>query len=180
MNRSTKGAIAAAAAAVLLLGGAGSLAYWTADGSVAGGDITSGHLTADSTACQGSTGWELEGDAFDTATDTLIPGDTLTKECDIVVDVEGTHFTQVDIEATTPATFGSANWDDELTVGATVSGSATGGDNVAVTQGSNNVPVVVTVTWPYGSEDNDLNGDFSTTLDDIVVTVVQDHKADAN
>lgn len=95
------------------------------------------------------------------------------------MDVEGTHFTQVDIDATTPSGALTAPW-DELTVGATVAGSPTGGDNVAVSQGSNLIPVVITVTWPYGSEDNDLNGDLTTALGDIEVTVTQDHQDDAN
>ncbi len=55
MNRSTKGAIAAAAAAVLLLGGAGSLAYWSADGEVGGDTITSGSFTL--TALPTADGW---------------------------------------------------------------------------------------------------------------------------
>ena len=189
MKKSTKGAIAAASAGVLLLGGAGTLAYWTDSGTVTGTTITSGHLTLDATACQGPTGWDLEGDAFDTSTDTLIPGDTLTKTCDVDVDVEGTHFTQVDIDAVTPTTFGDPAWDDELTVSATVSGNATGADNVPVSQGSNSIPVVITVTWPYGGPvsvpadtdaDNDLNGDLSVLLGDITVIAVQDHEADAN
>ena len=41
MNRTTKGAIAAGAAAVLLLGGAGSLAYWSDCQDAAGGTINS-------------------------------------------------------------------------------------------------------------------------------------------
>ena len=179
MNKSTKGALAAAAAGVLLLGGAGTLAYWTAQDDVPGTTITSGHLTLDASACDGTTGWELEGDPFDPSTGTLIPGDELTKECNAVVDVSGTHFTQVDIDATTPGNI-AAPW-DELTVGATVAGSSTGGDNVAVNQGPNNIPVVITVTWPYGAAaDNDLNGDLSTALGDITITAVQNHKADAN
>ena len=44
MKKSTKGAVAAAAAGVLLLGGAGSLAYWTADGAADGGSITAGGI----------------------------------------------------------------------------------------------------------------------------------------
>ena len=44
MKKSTKGALAAAAAGSLLLGGAGSLAYWTDAETVGGGSIASGHL----------------------------------------------------------------------------------------------------------------------------------------
>ena len=51
MNRSTKGAIAAGAAAVLLMGGAGSLAFWTADGDVDGGTVTAGTLSLTDLEC---------------------------------------------------------------------------------------------------------------------------------
>lgn len=180
MKKTTKGALAAGTAAVLLMGGAGTLAYWTDNDTITGTNISSGHLTLDATACKGTTGWLLEGAAFDPTSDTLIPGDVLTKSCNVVVNVKGTHFTQVDIEATTPAgAVGAAPW-DELTVAATVSGTATGADDVAVSQGDNNVPVAITVTWPYGSEDNGLNGDLSTALGDIAITAVQDHQADPN
>ncbi len=40
MNKTTKGALAASAAAVLLLGGAGSLAYWSDAETIQGGDVT--------------------------------------------------------------------------------------------------------------------------------------------
>ncbi|HWV27089.1 MAG TPA: alternate-type signal peptide domain-containing protein [Aeromicrobium sp.] len=175
MKKSTKGALAAAGAGVLLLGGAGTLAYWTDDATISGTTITSGHLTVDASDCDATNAvWTLEGDAFDPATDALIPGDTLTMNCDVDVDVEGTHFATVDIAATTPSGALAAPW-DELTVGATVDGSATGGTDRAVNQGSNTIPVVITVAWPYGVEDNDLNGDLSTALDDIEITVTQNH-----
>lgn len=78
MRKSTKGALAAVAAGALLLGGAGTLAYWTDEATIAGTDITTGHLTVDATDCEaGTLVWTLEGDAFDPTTDTLIPGDTL-------------------------------------------------------------------------------------------------------
>lgn len=182
MKKTTKGAIAAGGAAVLLMGGAGTLAYWTAQGTVSGGSITSGHLSLDATACNAAT-WTIDGGAtFNPATGHLIPGDTLTKTCNVVIDVEGTHFTHVDIQASTQNAFASP-W-DELTIATTVQGSAAGASNVAVAQGPNNVPVSITVTWPYGTvstpdattgADNDLNGDLSTTLNNIVVTAVQRH-----
>jgi len=176
MKKTTKGAFAAGTAAVLLMGGAGTLAYWTDNDTVGGATITSGHLTLDASACQGNTGWQLDGGtAFDPSADTLIPGDTLTKTCNAVVNVKGTHFATVDIQATGPNGALAAPW-DELTVAATVSGSPTGANGVAVNQGANNVPVSITVTWPYGSvADNDLNGDLSKVLQDIVITAVQKH-----
>ena len=45
MNKASKGALAALAAGVLLLGGAGSLAFWTDTAEVAGGAINSGELS---------------------------------------------------------------------------------------------------------------------------------------
>ncbi|GAA4099470.1 alternate-type signal peptide domain-containing protein [Nocardioides kongjuensis] len=181
MKKTTKGALAAGTAAVLLMGGAGTLAYWTDSDTVTGSSITSGHLSLDASACQGTTGWLLEGAPFDPSTGTLIPGDTLSKTCNAVVNVKGTHFTQVDIQATAPnGPAAAAPW-DELTVAATVNGSTTGANNVAVSQGANNIPVSITVTWPYGpSADNDLNGDLTTALGNIAITAVQDHKADPN
>ncbi len=55
MKKATKGAIAAAGAGVLLLGGAGTLAYWTADGAAAGSDITAGDLDLTAGTCSGWT-----------------------------------------------------------------------------------------------------------------------------
>ncbi len=91
MKKSTKGALAAGAAGTLLLGGAGSLAYWTQTDNVAGSDITSGHLRLLSAApCSD---WTLDGDvaAYDSTTQPIVPGDTLTKTCTYTVEMAGDH-----------------------------------------------------------------------------------------
>lgn len=180
MKKTTKGAIAAGGAAVLLMGGAGTLAFWTAHGTVNGTSIAAGHLRLDTSDCN-STGWKIDGSpspvAFDPATGNLVPGDTITKTCDVKVNVKGTHFSHLNIQAVTQNSF-AAPW-DELTIATTVEGSATGANNVTVVQGDNTVPVSITVTWPYGAAaDNDLNGsvtDLSTVLSNIDVTAVQLH-----
>jgi alternate signal-mediated exported protein len=114
MNKSSKGALAAAAAAVLLLGGAGSLAYWTDSASVAGGSINSGKLTlTDATAgtCA-SAAWTLDAAedpasaTFDPATDTLVPGDVLTKTCTYTIGAAGKHL-RADVSATGGAATGT-------------------------------------------------------------------------
>ena len=51
MKKSTKGAVAAGAAAVLLLGGAGTLAFWNADGTAEGGTLTAGTLELTDLTC---------------------------------------------------------------------------------------------------------------------------------
>ena len=51
MKKSTKGALAASSAAVLLLGGAGSLAFWSDSQDVGSANITSGELTLGAPDC---------------------------------------------------------------------------------------------------------------------------------
>lgn len=95
MKKSTKGVVAAAAAGVLLLGGAGSLAFWSATDTVAGTGVTSGELKlSDDPTC---TGWQFDGSettadkAYDPATDTIVPGDVLTQSCDYTITAKGEH-----------------------------------------------------------------------------------------
>ena len=181
MNRSTKGALAAGAAATLLLGGAGTLAFWTDSATVDGSDISSGHLKLDATDCTTAL-WTMDGGAtFNPNTMTLVPGDTLTKTCDIEVDVAGEHLTQVDLDVTVPSDVtGAQALVDELGAVVTVNGGGSA-DNVEVTDGQA-LPVSITVSWPYGSEDNDSNvaTGLIASLADITVTTTQDHLDDAN
>lgn len=44
MNKATKGAVAAGAAGILLLGGAGTFALWEDNASITGGTVSTGHL----------------------------------------------------------------------------------------------------------------------------------------
>ena len=91
MNKTTKGALAAGAAGVLLLGGVGTLAFWTDTETATGTGINSGHLKLTLPDC--GEGWLLDGETttFVPATDLLVPGDTLTKVCDYTVDAAGDH-----------------------------------------------------------------------------------------
>jgi alternate signal-mediated exported protein len=76
MKKSTKGAIAAGASAALLLGGAGSLAYWNAEGDVTGGSINAGTLTL--TPTTPVAGWTLNGTAVtELSAVRIVPGDNL-------------------------------------------------------------------------------------------------------
>ena len=58
MNKNVKGSLAAAAAAVLLLGGAGSLAFWNDSQTVAGTTINAGELKLDAASCSAA-GWTV-------------------------------------------------------------------------------------------------------------------------
>lgn len=92
MKKTTKGALAAAASAVLLAGGAGSLAYWTDAEDIAGGSIASGQLDIALISCDSD--WTLDEDGGlggPLAGREIVPGDTLTKACSFTITAEGDH-----------------------------------------------------------------------------------------
>lgn len=95
MKNSTKGAIAAAAAASILLGGAGTLAYWSDTDAIPGNGFEAGSLSLTPAGLCGA--WTLDageavaGASFDPTTDLLVPGDVVTKECTFTIDAEGEH-----------------------------------------------------------------------------------------
>ena len=77
MNSTTKGSLAAVVAALLLTGGAGTLAYWNDTENVPAARSRRAQLDLLGTPACGA-GWVLDGGA--TLTNQLIvPGDTLTK-----------------------------------------------------------------------------------------------------
>ncbi|WP_183092319.1 alternate-type signal peptide domain-containing protein [Nocardioides stalactiti] len=182
MNKSTKGALAAGAAAVLLVGGAGTLAFWADDETVPGGTIDAGHLdlTTDGTNT-GCGVWELDSGEAAPVTwndgDPLVPGDVLAMECAFTIDAQGNHL-RATVSASAPNLTGSlAAGLDIDAVGLTV-------NNVAATEFTEandgqalGVTVTVTFTDP-GSVDNTYNDpatDVSAVLDDITVTATQVH-----
>lgn len=177
INKSTKGALAATAAGVLLLGGAGSLAYWNSTQSVAGSDVSTGHLKLTSPAC--GDGWLLDGGAT-YSTQLLVPGDTLTKVCSFEVDASGAHLT-ADLDTTSPNVSGAAALLAELDVSAdyTVNGDPVAATDVPVEDGDV-IEATIVIDWQYGVLDNDSNvspAGLSATLDTITVTATQHHTA---
>ncbi len=174
MKKSYKGALAASAAGVILLGGAGSLAYWNATGDVPGGSITSGELKLDNAQCGGfvldSVGGP--GGAFDPSSGRIVPGDTLTKTCTFDITATGDHLL-ADLAVTQPTVSG----DDTLSDVLTASGTFTV-DNAAATQisSANNGDVleaVVTIDFPYGASVDNLSQADTATLSDFTVTATQ-------
>ncbi|GAB2769163.1 hypothetical protein GCM10027020_22860 [Nocardioides salsibiostraticola] len=97
MKNSIKGAIAAGGAAVILLGGAGSLAYWNDTEGIDGGTISSGNLKIDSEDCLDAD-WTVtnnlekpDGALFVIDAEEIVPGDVLTKTCTIDIVAVGTN-----------------------------------------------------------------------------------------
>lgn len=196
MKKSTKGAIAASAAGVLLLGGAGTLAYWTAEGDAAGSDIVSGELKLTDGDCDDN--WVYSGGAADGNTVNLfVPGDVITKQCTFDVTATGDNLSAtlsapgtVDLSAVNAADEPvdlTADVTADYTIGAT--SIAEGGE---ITSANNGQTLTVTflVDIDYGTDENGLDRDgnvvgdgttingnatqsITASLDDITVSLTQ-------
>lgn len=182
MRKSTKGAVAAAAAGALLLGGAGSLAYWTDGQDVPGGTFTSGYLQINDVDCA-TAGWLLEGVAY--TTQLLVPGDELTKTCSFTLDGVGDHMT-VSLDTATPGWTATNGLTDDLSVDAAFVGSISGvlGDPATIGK-TETVTATITVTFDGGNGDSDAtdvtNASNNPTaglvaaLADVTITATQGH-----
>ena len=188
MKKTTKGALAAVAGGALLIGGAGSLAYWTDNSTVTGDSIESGTLDLSAPDCStasGTHGWQYDDDsAFDPAGDVVVPGDTLTKVCDMTLTLVGDHIgATLDVDSVT------ADWDTDasdagLTAELTPAVAFTVDDAAyeAITApGTYDVRATITLTFPFGSAaDNDSNSPvggpaLAAVLESITVSATQTH-----
>lgn len=180
MNRSTKGALAAAAAGALLLGGAGSLAYWNSSQTVTGGSISSGTLTLTQEAGQSCSAWTLDAaggpTAYTPGTTLVVPGDVITKTCDYTVHASGAHLAaNLTMDATTIT--GSNTLAAALTPGATytLGGTpVTTGQSITSTDDGAVLHATITVTFDSGTSGVTAQG-LTAGLDNIVVSLVQTH-----
>jgi alternate signal-mediated exported protein len=177
MKKSTKGAFAAAAAGILLLGGAGSLAYWTDAETVGGGSIASGHLkllpVGSATGCAG---WTFaDGSAF-AATDEIVPGDTLKQTCTYTADMVGKNLkATLSVENPELAT-GTLADSLVVTPAFKLDGVAVEEGDTAVLNDDNQVTAVVTVAFPVGDDvDNSTNKvtGLTAVLKDFTITATQ-------
>ena len=187
MERLTKAAIATGGAAVLLLGGAGTMAYWTAQGTATGTALVSGTLEATDGSC---TAWEFdESDGGDGTVDGLVggepadilivPGDTVVTACTVTVKGTGDHLkVTADLDSepsfveTTPLAAALA---PEVEVVSVLVGdvdvTTTGVD---LSDGAEvDLVVTVTVQFPYGDAPDDTTKGLTATLDDLTITVTQ-------
>ena len=180
MKKSTKGLLAAGTAAVLLTGGAGTLAYWTADTAVNAGTLSSGTITLGAVTCGG---WKhTENDATVTK---IVPGDTVYNDCPTTLTLVGDHIGAT--LAIDPASFGSSTLATSLTPTVALRNTATGAPIAAVTsQGTTNVTARVSVTVPYGGpvstpdpRTGASNGskDGTAVLNSMNLIAVQTHQA---
>ncbi|MEV0948309.1 alternate-type signal peptide domain-containing protein [Rhodococcus sp. NPDC049939] len=174
MNKQTKGAIAAGAAAILLAGGAGTMAAWNASESVGGGSVKSGTLSL----TQGeNAGWkDSNGVAIeDIASFKAVPGDVLTYSAEFLIGAEGDN-----LSATLSADKGSISPDNALKEALVLETTATIGDEELVDgtidSDDNGKTVSVNVEVSFEDAGNDTQGlsvdlsNFSVTLEQNSVT----------
>lgn len=183
MKKSTKGALAAGGAAVLLLGGAGTLAFWTAETDLDGGDVTSGELRLENAACDAD--WVYaEGAASEGETvELFVPGDVITKDCTFDIVATGDNLSAT-LTVPDTAEFGTV---EPAAASLTADVTATYVDGVGAAlpatiseDDSGPVTATLTVTFPFGTDEtgtpqvnaNDTQ-DVTATLDAITVSLVQ-------
>lgn len=174
MNRSTKGAIAAATAGALLLGGAGTLAYWGDSDPVTGATFSSGSLSlASADTCDV---WNLDtgeagGQPFDPATGKIVPGDTVTKVCGFTIDAVGEHL-RATVEAT-PGTDSGALV-PALDVAAT-NLEVEGATVTEITEADDGKELVVTVSVTFDATSDNTTQNLAGALDAIDIVTTQVH-----
>ena len=173
MNSTTKGSLAAVVAALLLTGGAGTLAYWNDTENGPGGPISSGQLDLGTPVC--GAGWVLDGGTTLT-TQLIVPGDTLTKTCAINLIARGEHL-GADLTIGTAAFAAPNGLTGELvpTATFTVNGAArnhiTDADDTGAT---NEIIATIGVTF-NGPNATNASQNLTATLNTIAVTATQTH-----
>jgi alternate signal-mediated exported protein len=177
MNKTTKGALASGVGVLLLLGGAGTMAFWSDSKTIPGGAINAGHLRiiADGTN-KGCDPWKLDSGEDAPVTysvgDPLVPGDVLTRDCAFTVQAVGDHLrATVGISA---VNFTGGNFAGALN--ASVSDVAIDGTPVtSFTEADDGGKLTAGVTITFDS--SSLNGteDLSTLLNTLTLTATQVH-----
>jgi len=176
MNKLVKGSIAGAAGIALLLGGAGTLAYWNDSATLSGaGTVTAGTLdlgtAADGvwTATNGSiTTTDVDIDGF-----LIVPGDTLTFTQTIPVSATGNNLRFEVGNNIVPAVQSFATVAQNVVVKDSENAPVT---TPTLGAGDYTIEVTVTVTFPFNASptalDNDSQGE-TIDLSDAKITVTQ-------
>ncbi|MBF4161197.1 alternate-type signal peptide domain-containing protein [Nocardioides acrostichi] len=182
MKSALKATLASGAGVALLLGGAGSLAYWNDTTVAQPGDLVSGTLTLGDSVCGD---WTLDGaQSFDPASDKIVPGDSLTLVCDSTIAIEGKH-AAADLSATAAGAVDNL-LEDQLTIGATyaiVNSDATtrtpsmDGSTIDLTEADNGKELRATISVGFADAAPNDSKALTAALDDITITATQQHDA---
>ncbi|QRY62020.1 alternate-type signal peptide domain-containing protein [Gordonia sp. PDNC005] len=167
MNKVTKGALAAAAGAAILAGGAGTMAAWNSNVGTNGGTVTAGQLNLTSVDA-GSWKWvggAKDGQAFVPATDRLVPGDTVRYTATYKITAVGTNLT-----ATLTPSLGGVTGD----LSSYLTATPTGGAGATVTAADNNTNKTVSTDITFKTATTGTDGQNKTAdLSGATVTLQQ-------
>jgi len=176
VNRNAKGAIAAGAAVVVLLGGAGSYALWSDEGTNTPGSVTSGELTLTSSGAGTWTDISATGingtTSVSPASDLLVPLDTWRYTTTYTATATGKNMDAV-VTVVNPGTAGA------LPEGVTVTPTATVGTTTstgsAITIPADGLPhtVTVNVTVAFADVDGDISEGETVDVSDMSVSLNQ-------
>lgn len=173
MKKATKGALAAVAGGTLLLGGAGTLAYWTDTSTVTGGNIAGGTLSLGTPTCA----WTIAHQggapvAFDPLSGSLVPGDVATQSCTSTIVATGQNLV-ADLAVAGGTDADSNALEDAITPAASF--LVDGGSVNAITSANDGDVLTSTLVldFPFGTEDNDTNNGLSIAVTDYVITATQ-------
>lgn len=186
MNRTTKCALAAGAAATLLLGAAGMLAYWSDEETIDGTDVNDGSLAlvidCVNTGCGA---WELDTGELDTGEaapttyvdgDRLVPGDVLTKVCAYTIQAEGDHLRATVGVSTPTLTAGTGSFGSDVVADVsnpTVDGlSATSFTDDDDDDGD---ALVATISVTFDPASTNSTQDASAVLEDLTLSANRVH-----
>lgn len=174
MKNTTKGALAAATAAVLLMGGAGSLASWSDTETLTGGSVQAGNLSLDAPTCDASWKYAVGKAGNGANVGRFVPGDVVSKSCTFTVNGAGDNLQASLSTPTTVAMTGnnvSATVVTSYKLGAaamTLPATITSADNAKV------VTATFTATFPFGPTVNANNMQNAVaSLNNITVNLTQ-------
>lgn len=180
MNKLVKGSIAAAAGIALLMGGAGTLAFWNDAETITGGTIVAGNLDiAPASPAVATDGWKNGSTAISNISAfRIVPGDTLTYTKTFTVTAVGNNLTATAGLGALAITGSTASAADTALAGRltksaafTVGGVST--TTVNASAGTQTVVVTATITFPNGTtaQDNPAKlGSVSLAAFDITLT----------
>ncbi|WP_182526643.1 alternate-type signal peptide domain-containing protein [Nocardioides dongkuii] len=175
MNKTAKGALAAGTAAVLLMGGAGSLAYWTDSVTGGAGTGSSGKLSI----VPATTGtWTHNGRPVTNPVDVVaVPGDEFLYSGTYTIGATGTDL-QADLDITEGAVSGTFAPDavtvtPTFTLGTTPLGAS---QQITAADNGKTLAVGIEVDFAWGAEGDNASQGKKLNLTDYTVTLTQTDK----
>ena len=179
MKKTVKGILATGAGLALLIGGTGTLAFWTDSKPITGGAINSGHLRLVTDATNTGCGvWKLDsGESAPvsyTVGDPIVPGDVLTRECAYTVQATGNHLRATVGISAVHFSGASSNFGGRLS--ASVSAVRLNGSPItSFTEAADSGALSADVTVTFDSAAANSTQDLATVLDSLTLTATQVH-----